>query len=413
MAGRAIVVGGGVIGMATADALSRDGWRVSVVDRGEIGHGCSRANAGLIVPSHSHPLPGPGVVLQALRWMRRKDSPFYIRPLQVASLLGWLRQFRRHCNAVAAERGTRALCKLSRPSIELFERQSAELDFDFERRGLLHACVTQKGVRKARAEAAELEEAGFKVRLLTKPEALDLEPALGPEIYGGLMIEGDAHGSCLGYVEALFRVLETRGVALITGHEVTGILTRDSAVGGVRFDDGREVETDVVVLAAGVWSGGLARTVGLEIPLQPAKGYSCTFDTYTEAPKIPIFVPETRVFVTPIGDRVRLAGTLELAGFDERIDSARYSAVLRSGLHVLREVPELTHEVEWSGLRPLTPDGLPVIGAAPGVDGLFVATGHAMLGFTQAPITGQVIADLAGGREPSAPIDAFRPDRFV
>ncbi len=432
MSGRAVVVGAGVIGAACAHYLAQSGWQVTLVDRDEAGCGCSYANACLIVPSHSHPIPGPGVVGQAARWMLAPDSPFYVRASAVPGLLGWFWRFRRACGPLAAERGFRALLELSRAGLALFEDMTREtgLEFFYRRDGLLHVYLSDAAFRAARDEHAALREAGFQARLLPPAEALEFEPALSPRIRGGLFIEGEAHGDCYAYVLALVAGLEARGARLITGRGVSRIVVHGGRARGVLLEPpggvphGEEIPADLVVLAAGARTPALAAPLGLRIPLQPAKGYSATVPVvpagppvvqapaHSSAPRVPLIVMERRVVVTPLGDRLRFGGTLEMAGLAPGVNPVRYRAVLRAAQEVLASPPPMHQAEAWYGFRPVAPDGLPVIGAAPGIEGLIVATGHAMLGFTQAPITGKLVAEIADGQPPSVPLEPFRPDRF-
>jgi D-amino-acid dehydrogenase len=249
--------------------------------------------------------------------------------------------------------------------------------------------------------------------MLSGDETLSLEPALTPGVRGGMFVEGDAHGFCFGYVSSLAGLLEKQGARILRRRPVSQVSVSDGGIRGVVLSaPDEEISADLVVLAAGAWSAQLARPLGIRIPLQPAKGYSCTVDHYPGAPKVPVFIPERRVIITPLGDRLRMGGTLELAGFDPEIDATRYRAVVDGALEVLRDPPPMGNAEAWCGFRPVTPDGLPVIDRAPGLDGLIVATGHAMLGFTQSPITGKLVAELAAGDPPSVPIGAFRLNRF-
>jgi D-amino-acid dehydrogenase len=437
----AVVIGGGAIGVCSAYYLSLAGWRVTLVERGEIGRGCSYGNACLIVPSHSHPLPAPGVVAQGLRWMARRDSPFYIRPRLDPAVFRWAWQFRRYCTAQAAHRGFEALLRLSRASLQLFDElaRSQDLEFFFRRAGLLHVYVTGEGFAAARHEQEALEAAGFRTRLLPAGEVREFEPALGGRtggspfvgqtgggpfdgpVRGGLFIEGEAHADSYEFVQAMAAACARRGVTVLTGQTVARVRTSQGRVASVLVEpsanadalDAEELPADVVVLAAGSWTPTLAATLGIRIPLQPAKGYSCTIDAYEGMPAVPVLIAERRVIITPLAHRVRFGGTLELGGFDLTIDRVRYGAVVRAAREVLREPPPMHREEAWCGLRPLTPDGLPVIDRAAAVGGVIVATGHAMLGFTQAPMTGKLVAELAGGLPPSVSIEPFRLNRFA
>ncbi|MDQ7841402.1 MAG: FAD-dependent oxidoreductase [bacterium] len=415
MPSRAVVVGAGAIGAACAHFLARSGWGVTLVDRDEIGRGCSYANACLIVPSHSHPIPEPGAIRRAARWMLRPDSPFYVRPRLDPGLLDWLWRFRRACSPEAAERGFRSLLDLSRAGLALFEEMTREAGpaFFYKRQGLLHVYLTDAGFREAHHEHVALREAGFNARLLDRAEALEFEPALSPRIRGGLFIEGEAHGDCYAYTLGLAGRLEASGARLITGRGVSRITVAGGRARGVLLEpQGEEIPADLVVLAAGAWTPALAAPLGLRIPLQPAKGYSATIPGYPGAPRVPLLSMERRVVVTPLGDRLRFGGTLELAGLTPGINPVRYRAVVSAAHELLASPPPVDQAEAWYGFRPVTPDGLPVIGWAPGIEGLIVASGHAMLGFTQAPITGKLVAELADGRPPSVPLEPFRPDRF-
>ncbi|HWO71303.1 MAG TPA: FAD-dependent oxidoreductase [Actinomycetota bacterium] len=411
MAGEAVVVGGGVVGVSCARFLAEAGFRVVLLERGELGRGCSYANAGFIVPSHSQPLPAPGAVAEALRHLPRPDSPFAVRPRP--DLLPFLLRMRRACTREAAERGYDAMAALGRASLDLFDALAAEAGSPYRRSDLLQVYLTAAGLRRAEEEAEAIAARGFRVRVLSGGEARELEPALSPEVRGALLVEDQAVGDCFAFVRSLAEGLARRGVRVLPGRPVRRVLVRGGAVRGV-VASGPEEEfaADLVVLAAGAWTPALARPLGIRLPLEPAKGYSCTVEPAPAGPRLPVLAEELRVAITPLDGRLRVGGTLELAGFEERLDARRYGAVLRSAARVLREPPDLRRGEAWYGFRPLTADGLPVIGPAPGVDGLILATGHGTLGFTQAPATGKVVAELAGGERPSVPIEAFRPDRF-
>lgn len=411
MGEQAVVVGGGAIGVACAHYLADSGFQVTLLDRAEVGRGCSYANAGLIVPSHSQPLPGPGIVREGLRHLTRRDGAFTIRPRP--ELVPWLWTFRRSCGEEAFRRGTEALLALSRASLELYEELAREgrADFGYRRGPLLHVYLSEQWRDRARGDAADIEAFGFPARVADRDELLDLEPALGPAVRGGILIEGQASGDSFAYVRSLAAGLAGRGVRIVENRPVRRILVGGGRVQGV-LADGEELGADVVVLAAGAWTPALAAPLGLRLPIEPATGYSCTVASFSGAPRLPIMVEERHVAVTPLGDRVRFGGTLELAGFRTSPDRVRYDAVVRAGREALAGPVPLEREEAWYGFRPLTPDDLPVIGWAPKVEGLIVAAGHGTLGFTQSPITGKLVAELASGRPPSVELEPFRPDRF-
>jgi D-amino-acid dehydrogenase len=264
-----------------------------------------------------------------------------------------------------------------------------------------------------RHEQEALEAAGFRTRLMSGDETMEFEPAFSESIRGGLFVEEDTHGNCFEYVQMMTTKLKRCGVRFLTGRSVSRIYVKGGRIHGVFIaSPDEELPADVVVLAAGAGATALADPLGLRIPLQPAKGYSCTVDDFPGSPSIPILIRERRVVITPLGKQLRFAGTFELAGHDLGLSPVRYGAVVKAAREVLKTSFQMKNERSWCGLRPVLPDGLPIIDKAPGIDGLIVAVGHAMLGFTQSPITGKIVAELACGETPSVAIEPFRADRF-
>ena len=408
-----MVVGAGAIGVASAHYLAESGFEVTLVDRGEVGHGCSYANAGLIVPGHSQALPGPGVIAEGLRHLMRRDSPFTIRPRLDTSLARWLLAFRRACGRDTYRHTTESLTGLSLASLALFDELARrdEVHFGYRSGPLLNAYMAEGWRVRADVFGHELEELGIASGVLDEAEVHDLEPALGPSVRGALLIEGQATGDCYAYVRSLAEGLTRGGATTVVGKPVERVLMRGRKAAGVIIGDGEELQADLVVLAAGAWTSALTAPLGLSLPIQPATGYSCTLPTWPGAPRLPVIFDENHVVLLPLADRLRFAGTLELAGFRTAPDPVRYQAVVRAGREGLRGVPPAEGEA-WFGFRPLLPDDLPAIGWVPGVEGVMVATGHGTLGFTQSPITGKLVADLASGASPSIDPSPFRPDRF-
>ncbi|HEU4356471.1 MAG TPA: FAD-dependent oxidoreductase, partial [Actinomycetota bacterium] len=318
MGGRAVVVGGGAVGVACAHYLAEEGFEVTLLDRGQIGHGCSFANAGLICPGHSDALPGPGVVAEGLRHLLRRGSPFTIRPRAGTSVVPWLYRFWRSTPAERYRRSTEALVALSRLSLELHDdlARRGTTSFGFRRGPLVFASASEGWRAEARATVENAEGLGFEARLLERDELLALEPALALNHRGGLRMEDQGSGDCFAYVRSLAESLRGRGVRTLEHTPVHRVLVRDGAATGLLAGDApEEIAADLLVLAAGAWTPRIAGPLGLRLPIQPATGYSTTLPTWAGAPTHPILLPETRVIVLPLADRVRFAGTLELAGF--------------------------------------------------------------------------------------------------
>lgn len=411
--GSVLVIGGGVIGVCSAYFLARDGFDVTLVDKDDVCAGSSYGNAGLIVPSHSVPLAAPGVLWQGLKWMLDPESPFYIKPRLDRDLLAWLWRFRGACSAERVARAIPVLRGLHYASLGLY-RELAALDGaggGFEQRGVLAVFRTARGYDDALHEARLLESHGLPCKPLDGAAAQALEPALAPDVAGALLFPDDAHLVPAAFVTGLARVAESLGVRVRRATEVLGFETAGRRIRAVDTTRGR-IEADQVVLAAGSWSPGLARPLGLALPIQAAKGYSLTFARPPHGPALPLLLGEARFAVTPMGETLRFAGTLELAGLDLSINRRRVAAIARGAARYLRDVDGLRLLEIWRGLRPCTPDGLPVIGRAARYENLVLATGHAMIGVSLGPVTGKLVAQVAAGAPPLCDLGLLSPARF-
>jgi D-amino-acid dehydrogenase len=409
-----IVVGGGVVGVCAAYYLVRRGLPVALVEKGDIAAGSSYGNAGLIVPSHSVPLAAPGVLRQGLRWMLDPESPFYIRPRPSRELGRWLFRFARACTESHVRRALPVIRDLSRMSLDLYRELAAlpGLEFGFRQDGALAVYRTAAGLEHGRHEAALLEAAGIGAQVLDGAGARALEPALRRDLAGAVHFPGDAHVTPDRFVRGLAREAEGLGARLLTGTEVLGFTRRGGRIAAVETTRG-DLAAEQVVLAAGSWSAGLARGLGLDLPIQPAKGYSVTCDRPASGPRMPLLLGEARVAVTPMGDALRFAGTLELAGLDLAIDRRRVAAIRRAVPQYLAGDAGSTVREIWRGLRPCSPDGLPYIGRPARCDNLIVATGHAMIGVSLGPVTGALVAQLAAGEPPMLDLSLLGPGRFA
>ena len=409
----AVVIGGGVIGVTSAYYLRRDEWEVTLVERAEICAGCSHGNAGMLVPSHLLPLAAPGVWWQGLKWMLDPESPFYIKPRLDPALCSWLWRFRAACRPDRARRAMPLLRNLSVASLDLY-RELARiegLEFAFHESGSMTVFRTPQAFEHGIHEARVAGEFGVAAKVLDGPAARAMEPALRPDVAGGVFFPEDALLVPDRFVKGLARVGTALGVQMRPGTEVLGFRTSGNRITGVETTRG-PLAADLVVLAAGAWAPEVARSLRLRIPIQPAKGYSLTYRRPAKGPSIPLLPAEARFSITPMGDLLRFGGTLELAGMDLSVSARRVEALRRSASGYIVDTERLELLEIWRGLRPCTPDGLPLLGRSGRLANLIVAAGHAMVGMSLGPVTGKIVAQVASGTAPLVDIALLDPQRF-
>ena len=411
-----LVIGGGVIGMCTAYFLARDGAEVTVLEEHHVGGpmASSYGNIGLLVPSHSTPVAEPRVISRGLRWLLDPESPLYIRPRWDADLLRWLLLFRAACSAQRCAAAEPMVYRWQHASQELYAELSALLprEVNYERKGGLFLYREERDWEQAVATARREREAGIDVAPVEREQLAELVPGLREEVVGAVHYREDGRLIPDAFVRALADAAAGHG-ATVHEHATVFALERGGAgVGAVHTSRGT-LRPRVVVLATGFLSPILARDLGLRVPVQPAKGYSITVRRPDTCPEIPLHFHDERVVLTPFGpDRMRIGGTLELAGNDRRVSPRRLAAIRRAPPRYLAGMEELETLEIWRGMRPLSADSLPILGRPRGLDNLLLATGHGMIGVSLAPATGKVVAELALGREPSLEMDLFRADRF-
>jgi D-amino-acid dehydrogenase len=406
-----VVVGGGAIGACVALELARRGAEVTLLERGgELAWGCSAGNAGLICPSHATPLANPAALRDGLRWMARPDSPFYLRPRP--SLLPWIARFVAASTPERARASSRVIRELALTSIALHaELAERGLDTGFERRGSLNVYGSPDAFAGARKEAEEARREGLRAQVLERAQARELEPALAGDPAGAVYYPDDGHCDPHRFVHAVGAAAAEAGATILTRVEVLGFRRRNGRIEGVQTTAG-DVGAATVVLAAGAWSPLLARGLGVFAPIEGGKGYHVDLETAPGDPGLPVWFQETRVIATPLAGRLRLAGTLELAGLDESVNRIRVEAITKAAKRGIAGLEGRRVLEVWRGLRPCTPDGLPLVGRPAALENLVLATGHAMMGLTLAPVTGRLVAELVTGEPPSHDLAPLRPDRF-
>ena len=406
-----VVIGGGVIGLCCAHELARRGERVVVLE-GEKPGAASWASGGWVVPTFSGPLPAPGVIRSVLPSMLRRASPFFLNPMALPELTGWLWSFWRHSNVRDYARGLEAVAALNRRTMALYDAlQQDGVSFEMHKSGVLFAYLDRAHAAHLLEDLDRLEPLGYRRPEMLGPRDLrDLEPALGPGVAAGLLVEIERHIRPETLIDGLRRRLVQLGADLRPGVAVTDARRRNGAVVSVNTTQGG-VEGDRFLIAAGVWSAALARRCGFTLPVQAAKGYCVTAHSAAPFFRRPIYLSGARIVCSPFHGASRIAGWLELSGINPRVDAYRIEAMTRLATRYLPGWRPAQAE-RRAGMRPLMPDGLPVIGPAPRLENLFVATGHGMLGITLAPATARVIADLITRGAAEEDLAPFSPGRF-
>lgn len=408
-----IVLGGGAVGLSCALHLQLAGRAVRLIERGTVGGATSRGNCGTITPSHAPPLASPGTLLKALKWMLRPDAPLYLRPRWDPALASWLVHFAARCNRrdwQASARSKGELLTLSRGLLETLVREHA-LDCRFEALGLRYAYRDARALEHDLADLPALREFGIEAEAMSGAALEADEPALLPGLAGAIHFPGDAHLRPDRYCDELARVFRAHGGVVEQGNAASGLRVSRGRIEGVDTAQGPRAANDVVV-ALGPWSAPWLAPLGLRLPIQPGKGYSITWSRPRLAPRVPLVLREHSVCVTAWDDGFRLGSTMEFSGYDDRLNRVRLDAVERGAARYLREPAGGERREEWFGWRPMTYDDLPVIGPAPGTRGLWLATGHGMMGIGMSAATGRLLSELVTGAAPCLDPRPFRADRF-
>jgi D-amino-acid dehydrogenase len=409
-----LIIGGGVIGVCSAYYLLQKGFSVTLLEKDQINAGSTYGNAGLIIPSDSLPVPAPGALTQGLRWLLDSASPFYIKPTLDPDVLRWLWGFQGACREGAWRRAAPLLTQLSVDSVPLFEEiiQQEGIDCHYQREGLLLLYEKEPSLRAGMELLEKLSQYQIQGEVLRGEHLQQQFHPTRSEIAGGIYFEPDAHLDPAVFTAQLANCCLDQGLQLVEDCEVLGFEWAGSEISAVITTRGA-FQAEQVVLAAGAWTQPLAKQLGLRLPVQPAKGYSITFERPENYPEIPLLLDEAKIAVTPLGDSLRFAGTLELAGLNLDINQKRVQAILDNAARYLSVDLNNQPLVEiWRGLRPCTPDGLPIIGRSRKVTNLIPASGHCMLGVSQGTMTGKLVSRIAAGEKSDLDLDALSPDRF-
>ncbi len=415
---KVLVLGGGVIGVASAYYLARAGHEVEVVDRqGGPALETSYANAGEVSPGYSAPWAGPGVPVKAIKWMLMQHSPLVIWPLLDPAMWRWGAMMLANCTARAYALNKSRMVPIAEYSRDCLKALRAEtgIGYDDRAHGTLQLFRTQKQLDGIGGDVEVLKQYGVRFEVLDREAFCRVEPALKltqHKFVGALRLPGDETGDCFKFTNRLADMATALGVTFRWNTRIESLQVGGGAITGVHTDAGL-LKADKVVLALGSYSPQLLAPVGIRIPVYPVKGYSITvpITDALHAPESTIMDETHKVAVTRLGDRIRVGGTAELAGYSLKLREARRGTLNHVLSDLFPRAGDLARAEFWCGLRPMTPDGTPLIGPTP-VQNLLLATGHGTLGWTMACGTGRVVADIVSGRPPEIDVSALAMARY-
>lgn len=415
MSKQVTIIGGGVIGLCSAYYLQQAGHQVTVIEKGDITDGTSFGNAGYVSPSHFIPLATPGIVAQGMRWMLRSDSPFYIKPRLSWELIRWCLNFYRKANAANVHHAAPHLNNILQLSRALTVDMKNQLGNSFRMQEIgCFMLYKNASTEKHEIELAE-EAAHFKIntKVLSAQEVQAMEPDVEVNVRGGVLYPLDCHMHPGEFMVTLKKHLQTAGVHLQLHTTVTGFEKNTERITAVITDKGR-FACEELVLANGSWMPQLTSMLGVDLLLQAGKGYSITYEKVSRNLRYPAILVDDRVAMTPMGSDLRMGGTMEISGLHSPTLVKRAQAIFKAAKSYFPNLPVEFPATEkiWSGLRPLSPDGLPYIGRHSKYANLTLAGGHAMLGVSLAAGTGKLVEELVQGNKPSIDVSAFDVERF-
>jgi D-amino-acid dehydrogenase len=415
MSKRIIIIGGGIVGLSSAYYLNKAGHQVTVIDKSDITEGASFVNAGYITPSHIIPLASPGMIAKGIKWMFNSASPFYMKPRWDPDFFRWSWYFHKSSTPEKVAKAIPVIKDINILSRGLFEDIYASGDlgqFQLEHKGLLMLYKTDKAGESEMEVAQKARFLGLEVSALDLAALKKLEPNVELNVKGAIHYECDGHTTPTEFMPKMVKYLRDAGVDLKTNEEVLEIFKSGGHITGIRTSK-ESYKAEEVVLAAGSWSGTISKQLAVKLPLQAGKGYSINVKKPTGI-SIPAVLMEAKAAVTPMQGFTRFAGTMEFSGINNIIRKERVQAIANA---VKNYYPGIEISAEdmanaKSGLRPVSPDGLPYIGRSKVYDNLTFATGHAMMGWSLGPATGKLISEIVDNEKTSMDIAPFDPDRI-
>lgn len=412
---RALILGGGVVGVTTAYQLQKDGYEVTIVDReAALAEGASWGNAGMIAPGHSFVWSSPAAPKILMKSLFLKDQALRFRLSADPHLYTWSLKFLLECTAAKARRNTLLKHRLAVHSQRVLQEVVADENISYDRthQGILYFHRSKAALDQGAANMRLLQEDGQEIRVVDEDEIIRREPALASsrgKIAGGILCPTDETGDSAKFTRALADIVASRGGKILTGTTVTGFDRQGDVLRAVRTSHG-DMTADVYVLCLGSDSPILARKLGLSLPIYPIKGYSLTIPITdpASAPKLPVLDEHNLVGITPMGDRLRVTATAEFAGYDRSHKPADFAFMKRVAQELYPRGIAHDKAEMWAGLRPMTPDNLPVLGRRR-IGNLWLNTGHGHIGWTMSHGSARIVADLIAGRTPPIPLDGIVP----
>ncbi len=405
-----LIVGSGVVGWSIAHQLLKKGIRSTLVDKGDLGAGCSYGNAGWLTPCFAMPLPQPGMLIKSMKWLLDPESPLHIQPRLSMNLAKWMWIFLRSMNQDQTRNAVQFLTGISTFSLKEYEELGKKYPdlVQFEKKGLLMATATKDGEKAAVDEMNFVAEFGIPGKFLKADEMRALEPALVGNLRSGVYFPEEAHAEPMGIVKALAKECLEQGCEFLPQHEVFDFEVQGDQIQAVLTTQGK-IQADRIIMAAGSWSPALAKLLDMPIPILGGKGYSMIVKDFNPKPKIPLMLIEKKIAVTPRQDSIRLAGTLELVDQDFGISPRRLRSIWRGAREFMNVPEQLEVQEIWRGLRPCTPTGIPWIGPSEKWSNLTLCVGHQMLGLQSAPGSGRLVAEMINGEKTFLPL--YQPFR--
>lgn len=408
-----IVVGGGIIGLCSAYYLQKEGHQVSIIDQSNLNTGASYVNAGYLSPSHIIPLSAPGVMKKGIKWMFNQSSPLFIKPRLNKDFLKWSWAFNKSCNLKHVKQSIPVIKDITLLSQELYDsiKQDEGFLFHYEKKGLLMLCQTDKMLEEEIKVAQLAKQNGLDVSEVTLEGLKKLEPNVDLNVKGATYFKCDSHMTPHEFMEDIKAYLKITGVNIFTNEKVKDIEVDKGKITLVKTNK-QIYKADEFILAAGSWTPILSKKLGIKLLVQAGKGYRINTEKETGI-TIPAILAEAKVAITPMNGFTRFAGTMEIAGINHNINKVRVEAIAKA---VTRYYPsvELTEQEQnnaASGLRPVSPDGLPYIGKSEKCSNLVIATGHAMMGWSMGAATGKLVSEVVSDKKASLNLTPFHPDR--